>query len=98
MLAGPRCAGRSRGCARQSAQGDLFVAVIDIQLRPGLHHGQIAEGPGQVLIAQFALNPGAQQHIAGVSHLQQRCGSENSLHRPARVPRVMLNAATSRMP
>jgi hypothetical protein len=83
MVAGPGSAGRRRGCTGQGAQGDLFIRILDIQLWPGFQHRQIAQGARQILISEFALDAGGQQHIARMRHLDQRRGTEHSLHGPA---------------
>src|SRR5258706_10410626 len=97
VLAGPGRAGRRGGGAGQGAQRGLFVGIVDIQLRPGFQHRQIPQGAGQVLIAQFALNPGGQQHVAGMRYLYQRRGTEHSLHESACLMlRVIASYGTSR--
>ena len=36
--------------------------------------------PGQILIPQLAPDPGGDQHISRMRHLQQRCGPVHTLH------------------
>src|ERR1700722_3372771 len=97
VLASPGGAGRRGGGAGQGAQRGLFVGILDEQLRPGFQHRQIPQGAGQILIAQFALNPGGQQHEAGMGQLFQRRGTEHPLHESAcLVLRVIASYGTSR--
>jgi hypothetical protein len=60
---------RGRG-SRQGAERQGFVVVVHIELRPGLHHREIAQGAGQILIPQLALNSGGDEHVASMRHLQ----------------------------
>jgi hypothetical protein len=54
----------------QGAQCQRFVVIVDIELRPGLHHREIAQRAGQILIPQLALNSGGDEHVASMRHLQ----------------------------
>jgi hypothetical protein len=66
----PRDARRGGRGARQSTERETLVGIIDIELGPGFHHRQIAERACQVLIAQLALDSGADEHIACMRDLQ----------------------------
>jgi hypothetical protein len=66
----PHCAdGRRRG-SRQGAERQGLIIVIDVELRPGLHHREIAQSAGQILIPQLALNSSGDEHVASMRHLQ----------------------------
>ena len=55
-------------------------ASSTIQLRPGLHHRQIAHRAGQILVAQLATDSRGDQHIARMGDLDQRGGPVYTLH------------------
>jgi hypothetical protein len=63
-IAGPRHADR-----RQGAQSEPLIGVVHVELRPRLHHGQIAQGARKILIPQLALNSGGDEHVAGMGNL-----------------------------
>jgi hypothetical protein len=56
--ADPWAPGRNRDRPGQRAERKPFVGIVDIKLRPSFHHRQIAQGAGQILITQLALNAG----------------------------------------
>jgi len=66
----PQCAGGRRRRSRQGAKRQGLVVVVHVELRPGLHHREVAQGAGQILIPQLALNASGDEHVASMRHLQ----------------------------
>jgi hypothetical protein len=64
----------------QDADRAKFIGIVDIELRPGLQHRQLAHGTRDVLIAHFAVDARGQQQVARMSDLYQRCGTKHALH------------------
>ncbi len=76
--AGPGSTDRRRRGSCQSAEREAFIGIVHVKLRPRFHHRQIAHRARQILVAQLALNPGGNEHVARVSNLQQGRGSVHS--------------------
>jgi hypothetical protein len=67
--ANPGVAGGDRDRPGKRAERESFVYIVDIKLRPRFHHRQVAQGAGKILVAQFALDTGRDEHVARVRDL-----------------------------
>jgi len=66
----PHRSHRRRSGPRQGAERQGLVVIVHVELRPGLHHGQITQRAGQILIPQLALYSSGDEHVASMRHLQ----------------------------